>query len=157
MQFRLSAQVLASHTQSSGWPTTLRKCIILHAVVSKFLSKRGVQVHLLHPPCLQAWCTIEDKNWSLSCTDVALNLGSLLIPLQGKVTKKWFQFGLALGVEKEVLARSISEVSPRTEYCRSPWSLAEEGWRTAELGRDSQSFEANQFSPIGRGNWKYWY
>ena len=35
MQFRLRAQVLASYT--SGWPTTLKKYTILHAVVCKFM------------------------------------------------------------------------------------------------------------------------
>ena len=35
--------------------------------------------------------------------DATLNLDCLLIQLQGKVTQKWHQFGLALGLEKEVL------------------------------------------------------
>ena len=37
--------------------------------------------------------------------NMSLNLDSLLIRLQDKVTQKWHQFGIALGVEKEVLDR----------------------------------------------------
>ena len=35
--------------------------------------------------------------------NISLNLDSLLIQLQDKVTQKWHQFGVALGVEKEIL------------------------------------------------------
>ena len=35
--------------------------------------------------------------------DIALNLDSLLIQLQDKITQKWHQFGIALGIDKEVL------------------------------------------------------
>ena len=34
----------------SGWSATLKKCTILHAVVCKILSERGVQVHPPAPP-----------------------------------------------------------------------------------------------------------
>ena len=37
------------------------------------------------------------------CVDVSLNLDSLLIQLQDKVTEKWHQFGVALGIKKDVL------------------------------------------------------
>ena len=36
---------------------------------------------------------------------ISLNLDSLLIQLQDKVTRKWHQFGVALGIEKEILDR----------------------------------------------------
>ena len=39
--------------------------------------------------------------------DIALNLDSLLIQLQDKVTQEWHQFGLALGIEKVVLDRYL--------------------------------------------------
>lgn len=39
--------------------------------------------------------------------DISLDLDSLLIQLQGKVTEKWHQFGIALGVEKEILERCL--------------------------------------------------
>ena len=39
---------------------------------------------------------------------MSLNLDSLLIQLQDKVTQKWYQFGAALGVEKEILDRCLS-------------------------------------------------
>ena len=35
--------------------------------------------------------------------DIALSLDSLLIQLQDKVTQEWHVFGIALGIEKEVL------------------------------------------------------
>ena len=43
------------------------------------------------------------------CTviDIALNLDSLLIQLQNKVTQDWHHFGAALGVEKEVLDQCL--------------------------------------------------
>ena len=41
-------------------------------------------------------------------TDIALNLDSLLIQLQDKVTQKWYQFGIALGIEKEILDRCLN-------------------------------------------------
>ena len=41
-------------------------------------------------------------------TDISLNLDSLLIQLQGKVTPKWYQFGVALGIEKEILDRYLN-------------------------------------------------
>ena len=41
-------------------------------------------------------------------SDVPLNLDSLLIQLQDKVTQNWYQFGLALGVEKKVLDRYLN-------------------------------------------------
>ena len=40
--------------------------------------------------------------------DIALNLDSLLIQLQDKVTQDWHKFGVALGVEKEVLQRCLT-------------------------------------------------
>ena len=40
--------------------------------------------------------------------DTALNLDSLLIQLQDKITQKWHQFGVALGVEKQVLDRCLN-------------------------------------------------
>ena len=40
--------------------------------------------------------------------DITLNLDSLLIQLQDKVTKKWHEFGAALGVEKEILDRCVN-------------------------------------------------
>ena len=36
-----------------------------------------------------------------------LDLDSLLIRLKGKVTEKWYQFGVALGVEKETLDQCL--------------------------------------------------
>ena len=39
---------------------------------------------------------------------MSLNLDSLLIQLQDKVTQKWHQFGAALGVEKEILDHCLS-------------------------------------------------
>ena len=39
---------------------------------------------------------------------MSLNLDSLLIQLQDKVTQKWHQFGAALGVDKEILDRCFS-------------------------------------------------
>ena len=39
--------------------------------------------------------------------DTSLNLDSLLIQLQDRVTEKWHQFGAALGVEKEILDRCL--------------------------------------------------
>ena len=39
--------------------------------------------------------------------DISLNLDSLLIQLQNKVTQKWHQFGEALGIEKEVRDRYL--------------------------------------------------
>ena len=42
------------------------------------------------------------------CSDISLTLDSLLIQLQDKVTQNWHQFGVALGVEKEVLDRCLN-------------------------------------------------
>ena len=39
---------------------------------------------------------------------MSLNLDSLMIRLKDKVTEKWHQFGVALGVEKEVLDRCLN-------------------------------------------------
>ena len=39
--------------------------------------------------------------------DITLDLDSLLIRLQGKVTEKWHKFGVALGVDKEILDRCL--------------------------------------------------
>ena len=39
--------------------------------------------------------------------NISLNLDSLLIQLQDKVTEKWHQFGVALGIEKEILDRCL--------------------------------------------------
>ena len=38
----------------------------------------------------------------------SLTLDSVLIPLKNKVTEKWYQFGVALGVEKEILDRCLN-------------------------------------------------
>ena len=40
--------------------------------------------------------------------DIALTLDSLLIQLQDKVTQKWYQFGIALGIEKDILDRCLN-------------------------------------------------
>ena len=37
-----------------------------------------------------------------------MNLDSLLIQLQGKVTPVWYKFGAALGIEKEILDRHLN-------------------------------------------------
>ena len=41
--------------------------------------------------------------WHLICTDKTLNLDSLLIQIRHEVTPKWYQFGLAIGINKETL------------------------------------------------------
>ena len=41
-------------------------------------------------------------------SDNSLNLDSLLIQLQDKVTPKWYQFGVALGIENAILDRCLS-------------------------------------------------
>ena len=48
--------------------------------------------------------------WHIDCTiiiaqsaDESLDLESLLAKLQGRVSTQWFQFGLAIGIPKEVL------------------------------------------------------
>ena len=43
----------------------------------------------------------------LICIDDSLNLDSLLIQLRSQVTPKWYQFGEAIGVEKEVLNKCV--------------------------------------------------
>ena len=47
-------------------------------------------------------------------TDNALNLDSLLIQLQDKVTQDWHQFGEALGIENEVLYRCLNSPSEQS-------------------------------------------
>ena len=65
----------------------------------------------------------------------SLNLDSLLIRLKDyKVTEKWYQFGVALGVEKEVLDRCLnyppeqSIVEMLDHWLRS-CDLEERNWR----------------------------
>ena len=41
-------------------------------------------------------------------SDNSLNLDNLLIQLQDKVTPKWYQFGVALGIEKAILDRCLN-------------------------------------------------
>lgn len=39
---------------------------------------------------------------------ISLNLDNLLIQLQDKVTARWHQFGVALGIEKDILDRCLN-------------------------------------------------
>ena len=58
MQFKLNAQVPALHTRLYWVVNNLKECTILHAVVCKFLSERGVQVHPPYTPlptCLEMY------------------------------------------------------------------------------------------------------
>ena len=50
---------------------------------------------------------VEDVNDSLY-----VNLDNLLLQLRQQVTPKWFQFGEAVGIEKEVLDYFASKCSP---------------------------------------------
>ena len=67
-------------------------------------------------PCIELQCHVfYNANRSMNQfideyhnTDNALNLDSLLIQLQDKVTQDWHQFGEALGIEKEVLHRCLN-------------------------------------------------
>ena len=40
---------------------------------------------------------------TLMCIDKTLNLDTLLIQIHDEVTPKWYQFGLAVGINKETL------------------------------------------------------
>jgi hypothetical protein len=66
--------------------------------------------------------------------EISLDLDSLLIQLQDKITEKWHQFGVALGVEKEVLDRYLnyppeqSIVEILDHWLRS-YKLEKRNWR----------------------------
>ena len=40
---------------------------------------------------------------TVTCIDKTLNLDTLLIQIRDEVTPKWYQFGLAVGINKETL------------------------------------------------------
>ena len=78
--------------------------------------------------------TIPHQYFIKIITAESLNLDSLLIQLKDKVTEKWHQFGVALGVEKEVLDRYLnyppeqSIVEMLDHWLRS-CDLEERNWR----------------------------
>lgn len=71
----------------------------LHSIASQSMSTGCVRVEgrqLL-------WWHIDCTIIIAQSTDESLDLESLLAKLQGRVSTQWFQFGLAIGVPKEVL------------------------------------------------------
>ena len=55
-----------------------------------------------------------DAVFNLSHTDdyPSVNLDNLLIQLRPQVTSKWYQFGEAVGIEKEALDKCAEQLSP---------------------------------------------
>lgn len=43
---------------------------------------------------------------------IRVNLDNLLIQLQPQVTPKWYEFGIAAGIEKEMLEKFAEQCSP---------------------------------------------
>ena len=81
--------------------------------------------------------------------DTSLNLDSLLIQLQDKVTEKWHQFGAALGVEKEILYRCLkyppeqSIVEMLDHWLRS-YDCEKRSWK--EVARALRQIEHHQLA-----------
>lgn len=77
-----------------------------------------------------------------TCIDNTLNLDSLLIQLQSKVTKKWYEFGKAIGVGKEVLEKYLE--------CTPDQSMIEvcDYWFRSHVGQPTWREVANALKKI---------
>ena len=63
-----------------------------------------------------------------------LNLDNLLIQLKDKITEKWHQFGVALGVEKEILDQYLKyppeqSIMEMLDHWLRSCDLEERNWR----------------------------
>ena len=81
--------------------------------------------------------------------DTFLNLDSLLIQLQDKVTEKWHQFGIALGVEEEILDRCLKyppeqSIVEMLDHWLRNYDCEERSWK--EVARALRQIEHHQLA-----------
>ena len=82
--------------------------------------------------------------------DTSLDLDNLLIRLQDKVTEKWHEFGVALGVEKEILDRCLKYPSEQSiveiidHWLRSYADCEKRNWR--DVARALRQIEHHQLA-----------
>ena len=79
---------------------------------------------------------------------MSLNLDSLLIRLKDKVTEKWYQFGVALGVEKEILDRYLNYPPEQSIVMLDHWlrSCDLEGWNWRDVAKALRQIEHHQLA-----------
>ena len=78
---------------------------------------------------------------------ISLNLDSLLIQLQGKVTRKWYQFGVALGVEKEILDRYLKYLPEQSIVeILDHWLRRSEGQSWGDVARALKQINYNELA-----------
>lgn len=85
----------------------------------------------------------------MALAGISLNLDSLLIQLQDKVTQKWHQLGVALGVEKEILDRCLNyppeqSIVEMLDYWLRSVDLEKQNWR--EVARALREVERHQLA-----------